>query len=555
MERHHLWWDLAGPSKFVGRVVKAVAQSQRVICVAASNPRPAGLADAIDRRLKADLSFDCVRLDLAGKDQSQPTPHLLAELLDVPLVEIGAVADFASHPNLSDLVILVDGVDRRHLRRWSLFLRHLTSEGGGDAVVGPVIILFLPVGLTKDEMLELTGPAKIVSAQGIIDRYDSVGYIAGIGIRPGDDLAGRVGHAVVLDVAAWSRECLETMSVWETSDQIEPFALLERAADKVSIPYPCWENGLVDLWDDEPVAHPIASVKHGLHDHLRRRIWSAQASVLLPFTYRILRSIISRYRDVIERRVSPENPLRKDYNGREILIVDPWKLEFYDVREFTKHVMSRSEFDLVKSAGAVRNAMAHRDLVDSRQLSEFSEHYEANRDALECDVPGWNWPRCGQVMTLTVGPSGAGKSTWSAAQGTEIVSSDAVRMEIAPNGEISGDQSEIFRRVRARSSSLLANGRDVIVDAMHIEEKARLRQVSVAPPDVAVRYAVIDRPLSEKQRDAGWRTYKGIVERYDQLFADQLDMVLSGDGNHRIKVEDIRKMAATDEPPGPVTES
>jgi predicted kinase len=554
MERLQLWWDLAGPSKFVGRIVRTVAQSQRVICIAASEPRPAGLSDAIDRRLKTDLSFDCIHLNLAGRDQSQPTPHILAEFLDVPVVEVGSVADFASHPSLSDLVVLVDGIDRKHIRRWSLFLRHLASEGGGDAVVGPIMIVFLPVGLTKDEMLELTGPAKVIFAQGVADRYDSVGYIAGIGIRPGDDLTGRVGHAVVLDVAAWSRDCLETMSVWEVADQIEPFALLERAADKVSVPYPCWENGLVDLWDDEPVAHPIASVKHGLHEHLKCRIWGAQASVLLPFTYRILRSMISRYRDVLDKRVSPENPLRKNYNGREILIVDPWKLEFYDLRELTKDVMPRGEFDLVKIAGWARNSMAHRDIIDSRQISLFSDHYEANREKLDCDIPGWNWPRCGQMMTLTVGPSAAGKSTWSAAQGTDVVSSDAVREELAPNGEIPGDQSEIFRRVRARTSSILASGRDVIVDAMHIEQKARTRQVSIAPPDVAVRYAVIDRPLQEKQRDAGWRTYKGIVERYDQLFADELAAVLAGDGNPRIEVEDMRKKASTDDVLPPMTD-
>jgi len=213
MERLDLWWSLAGPSRFVGKVVKAVANSQRVICVAAAMPRPAGLADAIARAVGADLSFDCVHHDLSGKDQSEPTAHLLAELLDVPAAEIGSVADFASHPDLVDQIVIVDGIDRKHLRRWSLFIRHLASEGGGLAVVGPVLIVMLPTGLSREETLELCGGGKVISAQGLADRYDSVGYVAGIGVRPSDDLPARVGHAVVLDVAAWSRECLETMCV------------------------------------------------------------------------------------------------------------------------------------------------------------------------------------------------------------------------------------------------------------------------------------------------------------------------------------------------------
>ena len=76
---------------------------------------------------------------------------------------------------------------------------------------------------------------------------------------------------------------------------------------------------------------------------------------------------------------------------------------------------------------------------------------------------------------------------------------------------------------------------------MHVEAKHRLRQVEIAPPDFAVRYVVIDRPLSEKQRDAGWRANKEIVEKYDRDFAEQVEVVLSADGDLRIKVQDLRK--------------
>jgi len=151
-----------------------------VICIAAARPRPAGLADAIGRSLGSELSFECVHLDFSGRDQSEPTAHLLSEFLDVPAAEIGAVADFASHPDLADQVVIVDGIDRKHLRRWSLFLRHVASESGGHAVVGPVPIVFLPTGLTREETFELCGGCKVISAQGLADRYDSVGYIAGI---------------------------------------------------------------------------------------------------------------------------------------------------------------------------------------------------------------------------------------------------------------------------------------------------------------------------------------------------------------------------------------
>jgi predicted kinase len=143
-------------------------------------------------------------------------------------------------------------------------------------------------------------------------------------------------------------------------------------------------------------------------------------------------------------------------------------------------------------------------------------------------------------MTLTIGPSGAGKSKWSGEQPVDVVSSDDIRKEISLDGETPGDQSAIFDRVRTDSSRVLGAGRDVIVDAMHIEPEHRLRQLSIAPPDTKIRYVVIDRPLAEKQRDAGWRAGRGLIEKYDRLFAAQAEVALKGDGRPDIQVVDLR---------------
>jgi hypothetical protein len=540
MERQQLWWAGPGPANVLIRIVQGVAKKQRVLCIAAPEPRPSGLCSAIEQRLRADLSLECLTLNVAGEDQSQAIPHLLAGLLNISAVEIGSVSEFSSHPSLVDQVIIVDGIDREHIRRWSLFLRQLHSEGAGEMVVGPVVLLLLPVGLTRDEFVALRGPTQVISTLGMVDRYDSASYIAGIGGRPASDLVSRVGHAVTIDVAAWSRELLEKMIAWDATDQINPFALLERCADKAAYRFPCWENGLVDYWDDEPAAHAVAAVTYGLREHIRRRIWGAQANVLLPFSYRILRSLISRYQHVLSKKVSPQNPLRKKFGEYEMEIIDFWKLEFYDFKELTKSLLSQQEADLISIAAWTRNKVAHRDVIEPEKISLLSDHYEANRDTLECDIAGWNWPRCGQSMTLTIGPSGAGKSRWSAEQAAESVSPDEIMREISLDGEIPSDHSTIFNRVRAGSSRVLGEGRDVIVDAMHIDPEHRLRQLSIVPPDVTIRYVVIDRPLAEKQRDAVCRDGRGLIEKYDRLFAARVATALEGDGRPDVQVVDLR---------------
>jgi AAA domain len=203
-------------------------------------------------------------------------------------------------------------------------------------------------------------------------------------------------------------------------------------------------------------------------------------------------------------------------------------------------LLSPNEASLLSQAGWIRNKVAHFDLIDPEAVSRCSDFYEATIGDIDFDIPGWNWPRCGQSMTLTVGPSGAGKSTWSAAQGIEAISSDEIRKERSPDGEVPGAQSEIFHEVRLRSAKVLGDGRSVIVDAMHIEPDDRLRQLAIAPADVPKKYALIDRPLADKQRDGGWRGQKGLVDKYHRLFADHAGAALAGDGRGDVEVIDLR---------------
>jgi hypothetical protein len=114
-----------------------------------------------------------------------------------------------------------------------------------------------------------------------------------------------------------------------------------------------------------------------------------------------------------------------------------------------------------------------------------------------------------------------------------------------PEGETPGDQSDIFHNVRTKSSLVLEAGHDVIVDAMHIEPEHRIRQLLIAPPDVKIKYVIIDRPLEEKQRDAGWRARKGVVEKYHHLFADHVSAALRGDGRPDVQVVDLRSLVPT----------
>jgi hypothetical protein len=212
--------------------------------------------------------------------------------------------------------------------------------------------------------------------------------LARIGIRPSSDLASRVGHAVVVDVAAWSRLTLEEMARWKVNEQVEPLALLGSLAEQRAIPFPCWENGLVDLWDDEPAAHPVAALAHKLAGHVQRRVWCAQSAIILPFVDRIRRGIIQRHRDRLNQYVSPETPYKRLVNEREIVKTSPETLEFYEISQLLDRVLSSAEKNLIKVARHARDCCAHMKSMSSDFVHRLSDHFELNHDILRSDFPG-----------------------------------------------------------------------------------------------------------------------------------------------------------------------
>lgn len=541
-DRLEKWWELAGPVSLLDKIAKAIAKAERVVVVECPDPRPDGLGEALDRHLGRELALETISVDVSGIDQNGSIAHLLCEAAGIPTAEISQVEDFATHSALADKVLLIDGIDRAEIMRWSLFLRSLAGEKIPGTIVGPVVVLLVPRGLTANNQRTLKGRAFSCSTLGRVTRNDTIAHLARIGIRPGGDVVERIAHAVCVDVAGWSRPMLETMVTWDLDDQIDPSTVLRRLADNSSPPFPCWENGLVDLWDDEPVAHPVAAYAHGLVNHVRRRIWTAQATIVLPLADRIRRGLIGRYRELLDRRVSPENPYIRNVNGHEKVRTDPLLLEFYEIRTVLADVLTPEEINLIRVAKNARDCGAHMEPILPQLIHRLSEHYEANREILECEIPGWDWPRVGQTMTLTIGPSAAGKSSWAKAQGLEIVSSDAICEEIYPSGEAPSDEAGVCQQVRSRASRILLEGRDVIVDATHLKAEQRKRRASITPPDLGIRYVIIDRPLPDKLKAMGWRSEKLTIEHHHNEFSTAIDEALIGDKLINVRIEDLRQL-------------
>jgi hypothetical protein len=214
------------------------------------------------------------------------------------------------------------------VQSWSYLLRAVYSERRkSPPTAGPYLLILLPTGLKADAEKRLIGQICLRTWRGYISSVDSYGWIAANGIRLGAGIEERLAIATSVEVAAWSRDLLEYMSRLDIEKQISPMGTLEVLAGRQIWPYPCWENGLVDVWDDVAAPHAVAAVSHGIIRDIDHRVWAAQSRVLLPMLDSARRGIIQTYIDEMSRRASVSSPYTKVINDRTFTITDPWNFE------------------------------------------------------------------------------------------------------------------------------------------------------------------------------------------------------------------------------------
>lgn len=173
-------------------------------------------------------------------------------------------------------------------------------------------------------------------------------------------------------------------------------------------------------------------------------------------------------------------------------------------------------------------------------------------------APDWELPRtvapiCDPLLTIMVGPSGAGKSYWTKmpfrADLGEVISSDALRLAYAGSIQDQSRNEDVFATIHRLVKARLDSGLPVTIDATNLRRKDRLACALLAPSWVGVRYIVVNRPMEEKVRDAGWRAGvlmsdgTSLLDAHEQRFQSQLRAILAGDGLPNVTVVDARQFA------------
>jgi hypothetical protein len=257
--------------------------------------------------------------------------------------------------------------------------------------------------------------------------------------------------------------------------------------------------------------------------------------------------LIAKYFDELERHASPSNPYQKQIHDHTFYYTTPWRFEWYEISKLLKNVMTSDEKGLVDDFKRSRDYLAHAKVINAAALHQLSERWERIAVELTTPVPDWDWPRTGQCLTMMVGPAAGGKSTWAFAQDIPVVSADNLRFQIYGSLSAPDSQGSIFRTARAMVVSLMSAGSNAILDASHLHKNERVRNASIVPPDLSVKYVIVDRTLEDKLSAVGDRK-AGLVEEHHTTFLSSVSECLEGDRLHHVKVIDMRPIEKREVP-------
>lgn len=156
------------------------------------------------------------------------------------------------------------------------------------------------------------------------------------------------------------------------------------------------------------------------------------------------------------------------------------------------------------------------------------------------------------MLVVMVGPSGAGKSTLARNlphplfNADSVVESDSIRIQLIGVMNDFSRETEVWEIVYNLVSARINYGLRTVLDATNIYHWKWKKAIDAAMGR-KVTFIVVDRPLEEKHRDAGWRATvelegKNVIDTFHERMQEHGPGIFKLDGTKRgrVRVFDCR---------------
>ena len=264
---------------------------------------------------------------------------------------IRGLRDLANSEGFRGRLIWIEGMGEQRWPVWRDFLSEYAQICRSIPLLGRTIFFVPLAGTPPGDLLPSKGMVNALDWDGILDEIDFL-LLAHEKLRHkrGNRVARSLFAAAVARVAAWDFDTAERLLAEGEDVILAPTEMLRSLAREKG-----WTDETALTWglgtaSREGVVHPARAALDNPPREIERRLWSAQAAVLLPW-------IESVRHDTVEQNLSK---VRREMRRSDISNADPHGLEIGEL----SHVFANGGADreirrVVRRLSTARNALAH----------------------------------------------------------------------------------------------------------------------------------------------------------------------------------------------------
>ena len=364
-------WELPGAVRFVDTIQQSLRAGVNVV-VRFPGTVPPGFRDIVSLDLTQLLAvgrIDCGR---------SPFEQLCAKFSPGKFFQEDDLRELCEDDGFRGRLIWLDGLDQRTWPKWRTFLTRYAQASRSVSAFGRTLFIATLDGEPPGESLDADVTIVTHDWSNAIDEIDLL-LLANERLLPisTDSIQRQLLATTVARVASWDFETARQMLDGGMDVILEPLEMLRSIAKSKG-----WTTATPVAWElgtasGSGVAHPALAALEVPAREIRRRLWSAQASVLFP--------LIEIRRDEIVRRNL--YVIQRNLHNRGEDTTDPQDMEIGDLYSMFQRANGswriRKSIRILRNA---RNALAHLEPLPARQaleLARFNRGYSSGIGGLQ----------------------------------------------------------------------------------------------------------------------------------------------------------------------------
>ena len=338
-------WDLPGVKRFLESECEEPLRKGASVIAQFPGAIPPGFEDAVTAPLENFLSVGKVNAT------ASPLEDLCARYATGGQAHVRSIRELCRDKGFGGRLVWVDGLSASNWAAWRTFLVHYAQVSRSMSLAARTLFFAPLTGSSADGLPRSDIALATCKWDGVPDELDLM-------LLANERLRGRADSAVlrtllttvVARVASWDFESALRMLTGDRRIILDPInTLREFAHDKG------WTHATPISWElgtasRTGVAHPARAALEDPPREIRKRIWSAQASVLLPWIETLRYQIIEAH----------EQDVRHRMRRTGIEYEDPYDLELSELASIFRRTGVHGDLRTrLQKLRVARNALAH----------------------------------------------------------------------------------------------------------------------------------------------------------------------------------------------------